>query len=116
MAVSSGPSLETFVHRGIVGVPPAGTSIDDFRDPGRALLLKSGWYVPAGVDVPKDANVSSCSRDRDGWTRGGKCGGINWFRASNDSMGRLEHTGFLLTSHSIQMMECPDGAFWGPFL
>ena len=106
-------ALDKFAHKGIVGVPPAGASIDDFRDPGRALQLKSGWYVPAGVDVPISANVS-CSASktmgpkRGGHAQSGQCGGINWFRATNDSMAQLEHTGFLLTSHAIGMMECPD--------
>lgn len=106
MAVTTDLALETFTHRGIVGVPPRGTSIQDFRDPGRGLHLKTGWYVPAGVDVPAIANVSGCSSS-DSLSSGVKCGGINWFRATNDSMALLEHTGFLLTSHSITMMECP---------
>ena len=42
MGISTGPALEIFVHRGIVGVPPQGATIDDFRDPGRAIQLKSG--------------------------------------------------------------------------
>eukprot|EP01043_Picozoa_sp_COSAG02_P052605 COSAG02_NODE_5692_length_4119_cov_2.601244_5_plen_336_part_00 len=111
MAISSGDAaLETFRHRGIVGVPPSGTTIQDFRDPGRALNLKSGWYVPAGVDVPKGSNVSGCSDESvgDSSSGAGKCGGINWFRAYDDTMAQLKHTGFLLTSRRITMMECPD--------
>ena len=71
--------------------------------------FSAGWYVPAGVDVPKaGGNISGCSGGDSSMTAGSKCGGINWFRARNSSMSALEHTGFLLTSHSITMMECPD--------
>jgi hypothetical protein len=34
-------------------------------------------------------------------------GGIHWFRADNDSMTHLNHTGFLYTSRTITEMECP---------
>jgi hypothetical protein len=63
-------------------------------------------YIPAGVDVPKTANASACPRAQQ--AAGGRCGGIHWFRAADDSMAQLEHTGFLLASRSIGMMECPD--------
>ena len=64
------------------------------------LQLKSGWYVPAGVGAP----ASACP----GPKSSAGCGGIHWFRADNDSMTHLNHTGFLYTSRTITEMECPD--------
>ena len=98
MATPATPDLDTWVHHGVIGVPPSAAG--GLRDPGRALQLKSGWYVPAGVGAP----ASACP----GPKSSAGCGGIHWFRADNDSMTHLNHTGFLYTSRTITEMECPD--------
>eukprot|EP01052_Picozoa_sp_SAG31_P026805 SAG31_NODE_2456_length_5663_cov_8.660361_6_plen_274_part_00 len=67
MAVPTGPDLDAWVKKGKVD------NGGGQRDPGRAILLKSGWYVPEGVT------------------------GIHWFRdESNGSMSRLNNTGTLV--------------------
>ena len=98
MATPTGPDLDTWLHHGVIGVPPSAAG--GLRDPGRALKLKSGWYVPAGVGAPADACPGPKSSSG--------CGGIHWFKADNDSMVHLNHTGFLYTSREITEMECPD--------
>ena len=46
MAVPTGPDLETWVKKGKVD------NGGGQRDPGRAIKLKSGWYVPVS-SAPK---------------------------------------------------------------
>jgi hypothetical protein len=67
MAVPTGLDLNTWIKKGKVD------NGGGQRDPGRAIELKSGWYVPEGVT------------------------GIHWFRdESNGSMTQLNHTGTLI--------------------
>jgi sucrose-6-phosphate hydrolase SacC (GH32 family) len=54
------------------------------KDPGRALQLKSGWYVPAGGRT------------------------LAWFRAANDTMSSLNYSGVLFSSSEHSIYECPD--------
>lgn len=67
MAVPTGPDLVTWVKKGKVD------NGGGQRDPGRAIKLNTGWYVPEGVT------------------------GIHWFRdESGGSMSQLNHTGTLV--------------------
>ena len=68
MAVATDPSLDTWTKKGTIGHGGQ-------RDPGRAIQLKSGWYLPEGVT------------------------GVHWFRdESNGAMTNLTHTGTVLVS------------------
>lgn len=84
---------------GVIGnptVPFPGT--ESLSDTGRALRLKSGWYLPVGARGPKNAG-----------------GGIHWFKVSDEAMTHIEETGFLFTvniapngSSVGPLLECPD--------
>ena len=81
MAVPTGPDLNVWVKKGKVD------NGGGERDPGRAISLKSGWYVPEGVT------------------------GIHWFRdESNGSMTQLNNTGRLVAdgTDGFNEFECPD--------
>jgi sucrose-6-phosphate hydrolase SacC (GH32 family) len=80
MATPTDSSLNTWVKHGTVGTGGQ-------RDPGRAIQLKSGWFVPEGVN------------------------GIHWFRdESGGAMTKLNHTGTMMDMHTAGLteFECPD--------
>ena len=81
MAEPTAPDLNSWSLKGVVAnTPPA-------KDAGRAIQLKSGWFVPEAG--------------------GGLGAGIGWLRASNDSMTHLTHTGYVFSSSKHLMYECP---------
>ena len=80
MAVATDATLNTWTKKGTIGHGGQ-------RDPGRAIQLNSGWYLPEGVT------------------------GVHWFRdESNGSMSNLTHTGTLVADGTAGMteFECPD--------
>ena len=75
-------------------VPFPGT--ESLSDTGRALKLKSGWYLPVGVRGPKNAG-----------------GGVHWFKAKDETMTSLTEASFLFTVnvpnftiHTRRVLEC----------
>ena len=87
MATPTGPDLDYWEHHGVVGLAPNGVQTDD---PGRAIKLKSGWYLPQGGDA------------------------LHWLRADNDSFTHLTYTGVLFQPNvsvpavSSTTFACPD--------
>ena len=75
-----------------VGLPNSSQNDGALSDVGRALQLKSGWYVPVGVSDPASGG-----------------GGIHWFRADDDRMTHLVEKSYLFnSSRPDPSFECPD--------
>ena len=90
--------LRLWEDKGVVGAPENLSSAMSFSDTGRALKLKSGYYVPVGVRGPSNAG-----------------GGIHWFKAEDDTLQKLTEKSFLFTvnvapngSSIGPLLECPD--------
>ena len=88
MARATGPDLNTWVHKGVIGLPNKSCTLSDV---GRAVQLASGWYIPVGVGGPD----------------GG--GGIHWFRADNTGLSHITEASYLFnSSQGDPSFECPD--------
>jgi sucrose-6-phosphate hydrolase SacC (GH32 family) len=89
---ATGPDLNIWEHKGVIGVPKNLSQAMSLSDTGRALKLDSGWYMPVG-------------------TRGyaNRGGGVHWFRADDDSFAHITEKSFLFTTDPTgPLMECPD--------
>ena len=88
MARATGPDLDTWVHKGVIGLPNESCTLSDV---GRAVQLASGWYIPVGVGGPD----------------GG--GGIHWFRADDTGLSHITEASYLFnSSQGDPSFECPD--------
>ena len=109
MAVPTGPDLETWVKKGKVD------NGGGQRDPGRAIKLKSGWYVPVSSSQATCLGRTSASTARGSGFASGQEGvtGIHWFRdESGGAMSQLNNTGTLVDDgtdgfNEFEVRRCP---------